>query len=291
MNIAATLHEAMLFAVAGGLLALVMMRWKPETRPGLIPMLTIMAIGVAGLAALARFGVALEGTKAGIALREGLLVIATIGFVRILLAFVFQGVLARMTLPRILSDVLFALSLIVWAIYRMDVLGVNLAGIVTTSAILTGGIALSLRETLANLWGGLALQLDNTYRIGDWVRVDDAMGQVVGIRWRYTSLATNSGETLIIPNSALVKNRVHVLARRGDLIQANTFVDITCLEIDVQATMKAKLDADTALERIARRVVVGIAEPFERSAVGVAVLHEVDEVVEAYRGSHTSTLS
>ena len=34
MNLAATLHEALLFAVAGGLLALVMMRWKPETRPG-----------------------------------------------------------------------------------------------------------------------------------------------------------------------------------------------------------------------------------------------------------------
>jgi hypothetical protein len=34
----------------------------------------------------------------------------------------------------------------------------------------------------------------------------------------------------------------------------------------------------------------GIAEPFERATVGVAVLHEVDEVVEAYGGSHTSTL-
>ena len=176
MNLAATLHEALLFAAAGGLLALVMMRWKPETQPGLIPMLSILAIAVAGVATLARFGANLEGTKAGIALREGLLVIATIGFVRILLVFIFQGVLARMTLPRILGDVLFALSLIVWAIYRMDVLGVNLAGIVTTSAILGTGVALSLREPLTNLWGGLALQLDNTYRIGDWVRVDDAMG-------------------------------------------------------------------------------------------------------------------
>jgi small-conductance mechanosensitive channel/CRP-like cAMP-binding protein len=217
MNLAATLHEALLFAAAGGLLALVMMRWKPETRAGLIPMLSIVAIAVAGLSALARFGAGLEGTKAGIALREGLLIVATIGFVRILLVFVFQGVLARMTLPRILADVLFALSLVVWAIYRMDVLGVNLAGIVTTSAILGTGVAFSLREPLTNLWGGLALQLDNTYRIGDWVRVDDAMGQVVGIRWRYTALATNSGETLIMPNSALIKTRVHVLARRGDL--------------------------------------------------------------------------
>ena len=148
MDLAATLHEALIFAAAGGLLALVMMRWKPERPdPGLIPMLSILAIAVAGVATLARFGASLEGTKAGIALREGLLVIATIGFIRILLVFIFQGALARLTLPRILSDVLF-LSLIVWAIYRMDVLGVDLAGIVTTSAILGTGVALSLREPL-----------------------------------------------------------------------------------------------------------------------------------------------
>jgi CRP-like cAMP-binding protein len=42
------------------------------------------------------------------------------------------------------------------------------------------------------------------------------MGQVVSIRWRYTALATNAGETLIIPNSLLVSHRVNLLARRGD---------------------------------------------------------------------------
>ncbi|MGH8851633.1 MAG: cyclic nucleotide-binding domain-containing protein [Casimicrobiaceae bacterium] len=217
MDIAATLHDALYFAAAGGLLALVTMRWKPETRAGLMPMVILLAIGVAGLAAMARFGTALVGSSVGTALRETLLAIATVGFIRILLTFVFQGLLARMALPRILGDVTFALSLVAYAIVRMDALGVNPFGIVTTSTVAVGGIALSLRTTLANLWGGLALQLDNTYRIGDWVRVEGAMGQVVGIRWRYTSLATNNGETLIIPNSTLVTNRVHVLARRGDL--------------------------------------------------------------------------
>ena len=192
MNIAGTLHEALLFAVAGGLLALVTMRWKPESRPGLIPMLTILAIGVAGLAALARFGAGLDGTKAGIALREGMLAVSTIGFVRILLVFVFQGVLAQMTLPRILSDVIFALSLAVYAIYRMDALGVNLAGIVTTSAILGTGVALSLREPLTNLWGGLAL------------RAQFALLRVLGVtRRRLTALIVVEGVLIGAAGSAL----------------------------------------------------------------------------------------
>ena len=217
MDIAATFHDALLFAAVGILMALVTVRWRPESRSGLIPMSILLVFGVAGIAALARFGGGLEGTHAGTIAREALLALAAIGFVRILLAFVFQGLLSRAGLPRILGDVAFALTMIVYAIVRMDALGVNLVGMVTTTAFVGGGIALSLRETLANLWGGLALQLDNTYRIGDWLRVEGAMGQVVGIRWRYTSLATNNGETLIIPNALLVRNRMNVLARRGDL--------------------------------------------------------------------------
>jgi CRP-like cAMP-binding protein len=39
---------------------------------------------------------------------------------------------------------------------------------------------------------------------------------VVDIRWRYVALATNNGETVIIPNGSLSKSRVMVLSRRGD---------------------------------------------------------------------------
>ena len=66
----------------------------------------------------------------------------------------------------------------------MHVGGVNLASIITTSAVLTGVVAFSLQETLGNLWGGISLQLDNTARLGDWVRIENVTGQIVGIRWR-----------------------------------------------------------------------------------------------------------
>ncbi len=148
--------------------------------------------------------------------REALLLLVAIGFTRVILMFVFQGVLRRLAIPRILADVLIAVVLVVFALVRMKVVGVNLAGIITTSAVITGVIGFSLQETLGNLWGGIALQLDNTCRIGDWIRMEGMSGQVVGIRWRYTSIATNLGETVIIPNSQLIKNRVTVLGRRGD---------------------------------------------------------------------------
>ena len=42
------------------------------------------------------------------------------------------------------------------------------------------------------------------------------MGQVLDIRWRYMAVATNNGETVIIPNGSFSKSRIMVLARRGD---------------------------------------------------------------------------
>jgi CRP-like cAMP-binding protein len=93
------------------------------------------------------------------------------------------------------------------------VVGVNLAGIVTTSAVITGAIAFSAQEVLAALWAGMALQAERTIRLGDWIRVGQSTGQVVGIRWRATSILTRANEVIIVPNVQLIRNPVHVLGR------------------------------------------------------------------------------
>lgn len=210
------IFDAELFVVAGLALALATIWLRRDLRRNMISMAIAMGLGLVGLTVLARFGNALSDATIVAVARETALLLVAIGFTRIGVMFAFQGVLARLAIPRILADVLIAVVLIVFAIYRMKVAGVNLAGIITTSAVITGVIAFSLQETLGNLWGGIALQLDNTCRIGDWIRMEGVSGQVVGIRWRYTSIATNNGETVIIPNGQLIKTRVTVLGRRGD---------------------------------------------------------------------------
>ena len=130
--------------------------------------------------------------------------------------FLFEVLLARAAVPRMMADVLLVVTLVIYAIFRMNEVGVNLASLITTSAVLTGAIAFSMQAMLGNLWGGIALQADNTCRIGDWIRVDGIVGQIVGIRWRCLAVATNDGETVMMPNAQLVNSRVTVLARRGE---------------------------------------------------------------------------
>jgi len=209
-------YHASVTVTVGLLFALIVIWLRRDLAQTMAVMGGTMIVGLVGLVVLQRVESGLVTGSMANAVREAMLLLIAIGFIRIALVFLFQGVLKRLNVPRILADALFVVVLIIFALYRMNAVGVNLASIITTSAIVSFGIAQSLREPLENLWGGIALQLDNTCRIGDWIRLDGVTGQIVGIRWRYLSLATVTNETVIIPNSQLTKNRIVVLGRRGD---------------------------------------------------------------------------
>lgn len=215
MEFTHTSLAALAFIAIGILLAGVTMAIRRDLRRGLAVMIALMVIGEAGLILTQSLQSANSGRMAMIG-AELLLFLVALGFARIFAMFLFQGVLLRLAVPRILADLIMAVSMIVYLLVRVSDAGVDLSAIAIPSAVITGALAFSLQETLGNLWGGISLQLDNTCRIGDWVRIDNIFGQIVSIRWRYMSIATNSGETVIVPNSQLVKNKVNVLGRRGD---------------------------------------------------------------------------
>jgi small-conductance mechanosensitive channel/CRP-like cAMP-binding protein len=129
----------------------------------------------------------------------------------------FDLVLPRISLraPRILRDLSVAGASLVALFGVASRLGFNLSGIIATSAVVTAVIGFSLQDTLGNIMGGLALQLDNSIGVGDWIKVGDVTGRVTEIRWRYTAVETRNWETVIFPNSQLMKGQVMILGRRS----------------------------------------------------------------------------
>src|SRR6185436_9461244 len=127
--------------------------------------------------------------------------------------------------PRILQDVLVASSALVAVFMLASRAGLNLSGLIATSAVLTAVIGLAFQDTLGNLVGGLAIQLDDSVRLDDWIKVGDIVGRVSEIRWRYTAIETRNWETVVLPNSVLVKNQVMVLGRRkGEPVQLRRWI-------------------------------------------------------------------
>lgn len=153
---------------------------------------------------------------AGEVLREAMLLAAGLAVIRLcgLLVFRLLAPLLRLRAPRILEDLVVIAGYIAWGMARLHVAGLDLSGILATSAVITAIVAFSMQETLGNILGGLALEFDSAFEVGDWIRVDDVCGQVVDIRWRSISLETNDWETVVIPNSQLVRSRLTIIGRR-----------------------------------------------------------------------------
>ncbi len=120
----------------------------------------------------------------------------------------------RMQPPPILRDTILGIAYLVVAISLLSRHDVNLGGIIATSAVMTAVIGFSLQDTLGNIMGGVALQMERSIGVGDWIRIGDVEGVVHEIRWRQTSVETRNWDTVVIPNSMLMKSQVTILGRR-----------------------------------------------------------------------------
>jgi small-conductance mechanosensitive channel len=93
--------------------------------------------------------------------------------------------------------------------------GVTTSSVVATSAVVSGVLALSLQATLGNVLGGVALQLDGSVHVGDWVQLaDGTQGKIVAIRWRHTVVETRNWDTVVVPNANLLAQNIVILGKR-----------------------------------------------------------------------------
>ena len=167
----------------------------------------------------------------------------------------------RVQAPRILEDIVVIGGYVLWAMIRLSFAGVELSSLVATSAVITAVLAFAMQDTLGNILGGLALQLDNSLEIGDWVKLDDLSGRVVEIQWRYTAILTRNGEKVVVPNGQLMKGKFSVIADRDvgvagwrRWIWFNIDYSVTP-SLVIAAAERAVADADIA--NVARQIMSG----------------------------------
>jgi small-conductance mechanosensitive channel/CRP-like cAMP-binding protein len=169
------------------------------------------------------------------------------------LTLVFRIVMPRLGLdmPRILVDLLTFFGFLVALIIVGQRAGFSIAGLITTSAVLTAVIGLALQDTLGNVMGGISVQLDKSIKVGDWISLGPGQpqGKIVEIRWRYTAIETRAWDTIIIPNGFLVKNQITIMGRRkGEPLHARRtldfFVDYKVPPNDVITAVEAALRRD-----------------------------------------------
>jgi len=166
-------------------------------------------------------------STAALALHTAGLLLAGCGMVKLASIVLFDVVLCFTPLspPQVLRDLIVAAGYVGVALWLLSRYGVSLSSIVATSAVMTGVIVFSLQDSLSNILGGLVLQIDETFAVGDWVKIDQTAGKVKEITWRHVAIETRNWDTVIIPNSLLIKSQVTVMGQRsGEPLQQRRWV-------------------------------------------------------------------
>ncbi len=122
------------------------------------------------------------------------------------------------------------------------------------TALGVGGIALSfgLKDTIANLIGGLQLTLAGVVQPGDHIRIGQIEGTVHDITWRQTTVVDRLGETVAVPNSVLNTTAVHLIPAKLEAFTSFPIliaygVDLDEAERDVTNRVKSAIGGSLEL--------------------------------------------
>ena len=101
---------------------------------------------------------------------------------------------------------------VVFAVLRLQ-LGINITGLLASTALITAVVGFALQGVLGNLLAGMSLHVVRSVLPGDWVAVGAVEGEVIQTNWRETRLRTTHGHILVIPNSTVAAEILHNMSR------------------------------------------------------------------------------
>lgn len=99
--------------------------------------------------------------------------------------------------------------------------GLALGELIATLGIGTVAIGFAFQDIAKNFLAGIILLVEEPFRMGDEVVIDDYQGRVEQISIRTTEIRTYEGEKILLPNATVFTNAVRVktayVSRRTDL--------------------------------------------------------------------------
>ncbi len=109
----------------------------------------------------------------------------------------------------LVAKILKTVTIILGIFFIFDTWDINLSPLLATAGIAGIAIGFAVRDSLANILGGIQLVLDKTFKVGDKVELESGeMGTILDIGIRSTKLKTFDNEVIYIPNGSLANTKV-----------------------------------------------------------------------------------
>ena len=138
----------------------------------------------------------------------------------------------------IIRKTLKAFVVVVATLVTLSNIGVNITAAIASLSI--GGLALGLaaQDTVANLFGAVAILLDKPFRIGDRIQLDAVDGSVESIGLRSTRVRNLDGHLITIPNKTMGNATITNITRRPN----------------IKTVMNIGVTYDTSMEKLNRAI-------------------------------------
>ena len=148
-------------------------------------------------------------------------------------------------MPKIFLDVLRCLMFAVALLMVLWEAGINAGELITGSALVTAVLGFALKDTLGNVFAGLAIHAEHPFEVGDWIQYDAIpahIGKVVEINWRATKVITLDEAYVIIPNGQLAQASIRNFTKPEPWSRRSLFV-VTPYDVSPQRVQRIILDA------------------------------------------------
>ncbi len=84
----------------------------------------------------------------------------------------------------------------------------QLKGLLAGSGVVAIILGFAGQNFFAGIIGGISIQINRPYKVGDWLQVGERFAEVREINWRSTRLCTNDDIYLDIPNNEMVSHQI-----------------------------------------------------------------------------------
>ena len=142
------------------------------------------------------------------------------------------------------SLVIFALAI---ACIIAFVFNQTLTSLLATSGVLVMVVGLAIQSNIANVFSGIVLNIERPFRVGDYIKINTTLGQVIDITWRTTRIESNDGQLICLANSKVAEAEMQNFSTTPHGIAAETIFHLNpdidpaiVLEIITKATVNSK---------------------------------------------------
>ena len=137
------------------------------------------------------------------------------------------------------------LIIIIGFLLAITALGISMTKLTVILGALSVGIGLGMQNIFNNFVSGIILIFEKPFKIGDFISLNDKKGRVQKIGIRSSTLLTDKGSEIIIPNGDLVSGQV---------------INWTHKQLEYKAELNLKLSASSNLKEIKKVILEEITK-------------------------------